>query len=99
MVHAVKDKRVENDHAMKNDAVFVYSVRSDSVQGTTDSDAKITLGDQATISKGVGGTYAPTNENSLINKKYCDDKIWVGTTAQYDAIADKNPKTLYCITD
>ena len=84
---------------MKNDAVFVYSVRSDSVQGTTDSDAKILLGDQALLLPGLGGDYEPTEPKSLVTKSYCDDKIWVGTQSQYDAIADKNPKTLYCITD
>ena len=28
-----------------------------------------------------------------------DAKIWVGTTAQYNQISQKNPTTLYCLTD
>jgi len=40
----------------------------------------------------------PTQPNSIATKQTVDDKIWVGTTAEYNAIT-KNPTTLYCLTD
>ncbi|MGI9448147.1 MAG: phage upper tail fiber protein [Pirellulales bacterium] len=43
--------------------------------------------------------HTPTQPNSIATKQTVDDKIWVGTTAQYNAISPKNPTTLYCITD
>ena len=44
-------------------------------------------------------SYTPTQPNSIATKQTVDDKIWVGTTAEYNAIATKNPTTLYCLTD
>ena len=44
-------------------------------------------------------SYVPQGSFSLATVQYVDDKIWVGTTAQYQAISEKNPKTLYCLTD
>lgn len=85
--------------AMKNEAMFLYDLRADSIQGTIDTDAQILLGDQATLLPGGGGTYEPSEPKSLVTKSYCDDKIWVGTQSQYDSLPEKNPKTLYCITD
>ena len=43
--------------------------------------------------------YVPQQPQSLATKQMVDEKIWVGTTAQYQAIVDKNPKTLYALTD
>ena len=38
-------------------------------------------------------------DNALVTKKYVDDKIWVGTSAEYAAISPKLSGTLYCLTD
>ena len=46
-----------------------------------------------------GSDYTPTQPNSIATKKTVDDKIWVGSTAEYQALATKNPETLYCLTD
>jgi hypothetical protein len=45
--------------------------------------------------------YVPQTANSIATKKTVDDKIWVGTTAQYLAIPIRDilPTTLYCLTD
>lgn len=45
--------------------------------------------------------YTPTQPNSIATKKIVDDKIWVGTTAEYLAIPIRDilPTTLYCLTD
>ena len=44
--------------------------------------------------------YVPPNDQSVATKKYADEKIWVGTTAEYNALgANVNPTTLYCLTD
>ncbi len=45
-----------------------------------------------------GSDYTPTQPNSIATKQTVDDKIWVGTTAEYNALT-KNPTTLYCLTD
>jgi hypothetical protein len=70
-----------------------------SVSGPVGTDASLTLGGQATLTAGDGSEYVPTDSASIATKKIVDDKIWVGTTAQYNAIATKNPTTLYCLTD
>ena len=85
--------------ALKSEATFLYDLRADSIQGTIDTDAQILIGDQAILLPGGGGTYEPSDPKSLVTKSYCDDKIWVGTQSQYDAIPAKNPNTLYCISD
>ena len=54
---------------------------------------------QAFLNASDGSDYTPTQPNSIATKQTVDDKIWVGTTAQYNAIATKNPTTLYCLTD
>ena len=59
-----------------------------------DSDASIQLGAELLTTN-----HTPTQPNSIATKQTVDDKIWVGTTAQYNALATKNPKTLYCLTD
>jgi hypothetical protein len=66
-----------------------------------DSDAAIMLGDQATLKAGDGSEYVPTDSASIATKKTVDDKIWVGTTAEYLAIDGRDilPTTLYCLTD
>ena len=43
--------------------------------------------------------YVPPKDQSVATKKYVDEKIWVGTTSEYNALATKNPQTLYCLTD
>jgi hypothetical protein len=66
-----------------------------------DSDASVSLGNQATLKAGDGSEYVPTDSASIATKKIVDDKIWVGTTAQYlnIDIRDILPTTLYCLTD
>jgi hypothetical protein len=56
---------------------------------------------QATLTAGDGSEYVPTDSASIATKKIVDDKIWVGTTAQYLAIPIRDilPTTLYCLTD
>ena len=69
-------------------------VKTPSVSGLNDSDAAIELGAELlTIN------HTPTQPNSIATKQTVDDKIWVGTTAQYNAISTKNTTTLYCLTD
>ena len=45
--------------------------------------------------------YIPQSDNSLATQKTVNDKIWVGTTAQYLAIDARDilNSTLYCLTD
>ena len=54
----------------------------------------------------IDGT--PTNDNDLITKKYVDDQLNTSlnnlklrqiTQAEYDALATKDPNTLYIITE
>jgi hypothetical protein len=78
---------------------FESELQTPSVRGLAGTDAQVTLGQQATLKAVDGSEYVPTNPASLATKKIVDDKIWVGTTAQYNAIATKNPTTLYCLTD
>ena len=74
-------------------------VQTPSITGLAANDAAVTLGQQATLKAGDGSEYVPTNPASIATKKIVDDKIWVGTTAAYNALATKNPTTLYCLTD
>ena len=87
---------VTEDHA-----TFPQNIKTPSVSGLVDNDAEVTLGQQATLTKGNGSEYVPTAANSIATKKTVDDKIWVGTTAQYLAIPIRDilPTTLYCLTD
>jgi hypothetical protein len=48
-------------------------VLTPSVSGLRDNDASVTLGDQATLTKGDGSQYVPSVSNSICTKKYCDD--------------------------
>lgn len=109
-------------------------IQTSSVCGLADNDSTIALGGQATLKKGDGSEYVPTDSASIATKAYCDAnaggpsyddtqiksdlaaeastraaadntlqanidaKVWVGTTAQYNALS-KNPTTLYCLTD
>ena len=85
---------VTEDHA-----TFPQNIKTPSVSGPAGTDAFIALSGQATLKAGDGSEYVPTAANSIATKKTVDDKIWVGTTAAYNAIATKNPTTLYCLTD
>lgn len=38
-------------------------------------------------------------KNNYATKTYVDNKIWVGTQAEYDALTNKDSKVLYCITE
>jgi len=60
------------------------------------TDASIELGAELLTTN-----HTPTQPNSIATKQTVDDKIWVGTTAEYISIdpADIKPTTLYCITD
>ena len=57
------------------------------------------VGGQEILKKNSTNPYSPTQPNSIATKQTVDDKIWVGTTVQYNAIVTKNPSTLYCLTD
>ena len=80
---------------------FTNGIQTPSVRGLADNDASVTLGQQATLKTGGGSEYVPTDSASIATKKIVDDKIWVGTTAQYLAIPPRDilPTTLYCLTD
>jgi hypothetical protein len=78
---------------------FGGNIKTPSISGLTGTDASVTLGGQATLKKGDGSEYVPSAANSIATKKTVDDKIWVGTTAQYNQISPKLPGTLYCLTD
>ena len=58
---------------------------------------------QATLKQNNGSAYVATSPDSLVTEKLLSDRvdnmIWVGTTAEYQAIGIYNNKTLYCITD
>ena len=69
-------------------------LQTPSVSGLADNDASIELGAELLTTN-----HTPTQPNSIATKQTVDDKIWVGTTAQYNAISTKNPTTLYCLTD
>lgn len=77
------------------DGVFKFekSFCTPGVQGYNSTDASITIGLELLTSN-----HTPTQPNSIATKKTVDDKIWVGTTAEYNALT-KNPTTLYCLTD
>ena len=64
------------------------------VVGLNDNDASIALGAELLTTN-----HTPTQPNSIATKQTVDDKIWVGTTAEYNALATKNATTLYCLTD
>ena len=64
-----------------------------------DPNFKISTTDTAKIVRSDGSPYQATAQNSIATKQTVDDKIWVGNTAQYNAISQKNPATLYCLTD
>jgi hypothetical protein len=49
------------------------------------------------VSKRVINVSDPTAVTDAVNKQYVDSLIWTGTQAEYDAIAAKNPGTLYVI--
>ena len=76
------------------DATFSVPVRTSTVKGLVDTDAQIDLGAELLTTN-----HTPTQPNSIATKQTVDDKIWVGTTAEYNALATKNPTTLYCLTD
>ena len=73
---------------------FGQSVITSHIVGPAANDASIELGSELLTSN-----HTPTQPNSIATKQTVDDKIWVGTTAQYNALATKNPTTLYCLTD
>ena len=70
-----------------------------STAASTADDARFRLSTDCILTKGDGTAWEPKTPNSIATKKTVDDKIWVGSTAQYNAIPTKNPTTLYCLTD
>jgi hypothetical protein len=80
---------------------FASEIQTPLVRGLDASDAQISLGQQATLKAGDGSEYVPTDSASIATKKTVDEKIWVGSTAQYLAIPIRDilPTTLYCLTD
>ena len=75
-------------------ATFTVDIKTSRIVGRADNDASIELGVELLTSN-----HTPTQPNSIATKQTVDDKIWVGTTSQYQALATKNPTTLYCLTD
>ena len=75
------------------------SIKTSRIKGNFENPQLIFESQQASITASDGSDYTPTQPNSIATKQTVDDKIWVGTTAQYQAISEKNPKTLYCLTD
>ena len=75
---------------------FAGDIQCQKLVGRADpsTDASITLAAEL-----LTNNHTPTQPNSIATKQTVDDKIWVGTTAQYNALATKNPTTLYCLTD
>lgn len=43
--------------------------------------------------------YVPTSNYHPATKKYVDDKIWIGTQAQYDALSSHSNSTIYFIKE
>ncbi len=85
-----------NVFTAKSDGNFEVNtgMKTPSISGLADNDASIRIGaNLLTIN------HTPTQPNSIATKQTVDDKIWVGTTAAYNALATKNPTTLYCLTD
>ena len=76
------------------DSYFNGNIKTPTVSGLAGNDASIKLGAELLTTN-----HTPTQPNSIATKQTVDDKIWVGTTAQYNALATKNPTTLYCLTD
>ena len=80
------------------EAAYITAGRNNS-GGTLSTSPKIFLdGEGITAVNTDGSDYTPTQPNSIATKQIVDDKIWVGTTAEYNALT-KNPTTLYCLTD
>lgn len=84
---------------MTTDSGFVGNnqanyIKCGSVAGIADNDASIELGTELLTTN-----HTPTQPNSIATKQTVDDKIQVMTTAEYNALATKNPTTLYCLTD
>lgn len=75
---------------------FGGNIQAPSVSGLNDNDASIQFGANLLTTN-----HTPTQPNSIATKQIVDDKIWVGTTAEYNSIdpADIKPTTLYCLTD
>ena len=66
---------------------------------TSPAFAKFRLSTDCTLTNGDGTAWEPRSNESIITKKTVDDKIWVGTSAEYAAISPKLSGTLYCLTD
>lgn len=75
-------------------ATFGGDVQTAKIVGPADNDASIELGSELLTTN-----HTPTQPNSIATKQTVDDKIQVMTTAEYNALATKNPTTLYCLTD
>ena len=89
------DKEAFNFHSTGTaPSRFESELQVPEVVGLNANDASIELGSELLTSN-----HTPTQPNSIATKQTVDDKIWVGTTAQYNALATKNPTTLYCLTD
>ena len=83
------------------EAAYITAGRNNS-SNAPETAPKITLnGNSALLAGSDGSEYVPTAPASIATKKIVDDKIWVGTTAQYlnIDIRDILPTTLYCLTD
>ena len=83
-------------HSSSNQTCFYADNVKTEVSGPMAGDASIELGAELLTTN-----HTPTQPNSIAIKQTVDDKIWVGTTAEYLSIdiRDINPTTLYCLTD
>ena len=75
------------------------NIRTNRVKGFDPNPMIVLENQQATLLDSTEGTYTATDPNSIATKQTVDDKIQVMTTAEYNALAAKNPTTLYCLTD
>ena len=74
------------------------SIKANRLKGYEDNPQIILESQQASLIASDGSDYTPTQPNSIATKQTVDDKIWVGSTADYMALT-KKPTTLYCLTD
>ena len=100
-------------HPASNQVSFYADPATTRVSGPNANDARVDLdswiifstNDEDRLSITLQGDivaaddYVPQQPQSLATKQIVEDKIWVGTTVQYNALVTKNPTTLYCLTD
>lgn len=81
-----------------------HKLSSDLVNDTNNNNKFVTSSEKTTWSAkytkpsgGIPATDLTTSVQNTLTK--ADNQVWYGTQAQYDAISQKNPDTLYCIVE